>query len=154
DHNRKFVVGDGKFKRPVIDLDDVSKRRMAVLTIALGVDDLALVKGDVREMQIGFDQAQTGHSCALDHLNSAKYADECKIPRERHVRADLLRRLVAMKRKIRAPSTPDRLQPRSDGDTRIEKLSLLQTVVCEVKIFAADVQANESETLARGLVKI
>ena len=65
-----------EFKRAAVDLDDLAKRSHAVIAVTLGIDDLALVKGNIREMQVGFDNEQAGHLCALDHLHRVKNADD------------------------------------------------------------------------------
>src|SRR5438445_5134558 len=105
-------------------------------------------------MKIGFDDKQAGHLCALDHLNGIKNAHERQITRKVNVRPHFLRRTVAISSKIGTPGTPYRFEARSDRYTWIEQLCLLQTVVCEVKIFAGDIEAYQCEALFRCFVQV
>src|SRR6476660_2165374 len=61
DDDRKFVVRYIEFKCSAVQLDDLAKRTLSVVAVALGVDDLALVKRDVRQMHIRFQHEQPGH---------------------------------------------------------------------------------------------
>ncbi len=141
------IVGGREFERAAIDLDDLAKRRMPVLAVALSVDDLAFVKSDICQMHVGFDHQQAGHLCALDNLHGVEDADIAEISRKSDIGADLLRRTVAVDGKIGASGTTYGFQAGCNRNSRIEQLGFLQAIICQIKILAADIQAHESEAL-------
>src|SRR5256885_918757 len=102
-------------------------------------------------MKIGFDAEQAGHLCALDDLDRVEDGDEREVAGERYVSAYLLRRPVTVNCKVRTSCPPDRLEARSDRDTRVKQLCFLQAVVGKIEILAGDVEAYKREALLGGL---
>src|SRR6185369_10829908 len=154
DDYREFMIGIGEFKRAAGQLDYVAKRRDAVVAVTFGIDDLAFVKGNARQMQVRFYDHQPGHFSVFDHLDGIENTYVPEISGERYISPNLLRSFVASGGKFGPARTANGFEAGSYRDPRIEQLRLLQTVIREVEIFAADIKAYEGQTLAGGFVQI
>ena len=105
-------------------------------------------------MQVGFDDQQSGHLCALDNLHRVKNTYIAEIAGECYVRSYVPRGAVAIDRKVRPACAADSFQSRRDRNARDKELGFLQAVVGEVEFLAADVKADERKALSRGLIQI
>src|SRR6185369_6713136 len=141
DDYREFMIGIGEFKRAAGQFDDIAKRCDAVVAVTFGIDDLAFIKSNAREMQVRFYDHQPGHFSVLDHLDGIENTYVPEIAGERNISPDLLRCLVASGGKFGPTRTANGFEAGSYRDPRIEQLCLLQPVIREVEIFAADIKA-------------
>src|SRR6187455_2957482 len=104
-------------------------------------------------MQVGFYDEKARHSGALYDLDGVEDRYERQIAGKCDVGAYFLR-FIAIGRELGPACTADRLETRSDRNTRIEQFCLLQPVVSKVKIFAGDIKAHQGQALSCRLVEI
>src|SRR5690606_17858238 len=111
-----------KFEGSAAYFDDLAKGGVAVAAVTFRIGDLALVKRNIPQMQIGFYHQKPRHFCALDDLNRVENTYIREISRERDIRAHLLRRAVAVRREFGTACAANGFEPRCNRNSRIEEL--------------------------------
>jgi hypothetical protein len=109
---------------------------------------------EVENSNVRFEDQQSGHLRIFDHLNSVENTNVAQIAGERNIGPHFLRRAIAGQSKIGTARTTYSFQTGSDRDPGIEQLCLLQTVVSQVELLTADIEADQGKALASRLVEI